>query len=48
MTMTCIAVKYAIICLLVVQNRFTHELAHDTCKFKFLLNNTFGDSLNIY
>ena len=31
MTMICIAVKSVMICLLVVQNRFTHELAHDTC-----------------
>ena len=35
MTIICIAVKSIMICLLVVHNRFTHELAHDTCKLKF-------------
>ena len=35
LTMICIVVKSVKIYLLAVQNRFTHELAHDTCKLKF-------------
>ena len=35
MTIICIAVKSIMTCLLVEHNRFTHELAHDTCKLKF-------------
>ena len=35
MAMICIAVKSVKTCLLVVQNRFTHELAHATRKLKF-------------
>ena len=33
--MICIAVKSVMVSLFVVQDRFTYELAHDTCKLKF-------------